>query len=230
MKAIGLLAGMSWESSELYYRALNEGVKKRLGGLHSAKVAMFSFDFQEVLDLVAQHGWEATGDLLATKAQQLQAAGAELLLLCSNTPHKVAAQIEAAVQIPFLHIADATGRRVKERGITKVGLLGTTTTMEDGFYSDRLSGKYGLQVLLPPKEDRDLIHRLVFDELALGIVREQSRQELIRIIHGLNERGAQGVIEGCTELVLSVRQEHTEVPLFDTTAIHVEEALEMAFQ
>jgi len=230
MKTIGLLAGMSWESTELYYRALNEGVKKRLGGFHSARVAMFSFDFQEVLDIVALHGWEGTAGLLATKAQQLQAAGAELLLLCSNTPHKVASQIEQAVQIPFLHIADATGRRVKERGITTVGLLGTITTMEDDFYSGRLSGKYGLQVLVPTKEDRELVHRVVFDELVMGIVREESRQELLRIMDDLQERGAQGVIEGCTELTMSVRQNHTEIPLFDTAAIHVDEALEMAFQ
>jgi len=170
MKTIGLLAGMSWESTELYYRALNEGVKKRLGGFHSARVAMFSFDFQEVLDIVAHHGWEASAGLLAMKAQQLQAAGAELLLLCSNTPHKVASQIEQAVQIPFLHIADATGRRVKERGITTVGLLGTITTMEGDFYSGRLSGKFGLGVLVPTKVDRELVHRAVFDELVMGIV------------------------------------------------------------
>ena len=230
MKTIGLLGGMSWESTELYYRALNEGVKTRLGGLHSASIALFSFDFQEVLDTVAHQGWEATAELLAAKAQHLEAAGAELLLLCSNTPHKVASQIERAIQIPFLHIADATGRRIREGGLTTVGLLGTLTTMEDDFYASRLSAKYRLQVLVPTKHDRDLIHRVIFDELVLGIVHEDSRQELLRIINDLHAQGAQGVIEGCTELVMSVRQEHTEIPLFDTTAIHVEEALEMAFK
>ena len=230
MKTIGLLGGMSWESTELYYRALNEGVKKRLGSLHSARIVMFSFDFQEVLDIVEEQGWSATAELLATKARHLEAAGAELLLLCSNTPHKVASQIASAVHIPFLHIADATGVRVRERGIKTVGLLGTITTMEDDFYSGRLSTKYALKVLTPPKEDRDLVHRVVFDELVLGIVTEDSRGELLRIIGDLQARGAEGIIEGCTELAMSVRQEHTPTPLFDTTALHVDQALGIAFE
>ena len=229
MKTIGLLGGMSWESTELYYRALNEGVKTRLGGLHSARIAMFSFDFEEYLDTVTHRGWEAVAELLAMKAHLLEAAGAELLLICANTPHRVANQIERAIRVPFLHIADSTGRRVQEKGITTVGLLGTIITMEDDFYRGRLREKYGLQVLVPAKRDRELVHRVIMDELVLGIVSEDSRHELTRIINDLHEQGAQGVIEGCTELVMSVRQEHTKIPLFDTTAIHVEEALEIAF-
>ena len=229
MKTIGLLGGMSWESTEHYYRALNEGVKAKLGKFHSAKIIIESYDFQEVLDLVESHGWEATAELLVTSAIKLEAAGAELLLLCSNTPHKVASQIEQAVQIPFLHIADATGHRVRERGFTTVGLLGTITTMEDDFYTSRLGSKYGLRVLVPSKDDRDLTHRIIFDELVMGIVRDDSRQNLLRIMKDLFDQGAQGVIEGCTELVMSLRQEDTEIPLFDTTTIHVEAALEMAF-
>ena len=228
MKTIGLLGGMSWESTEHYYRALNEGVKAKLGKFHSAKIIMESFDFQEVLDLVESRGWDATADLLVMNAKKLEASGAELLLLCSNTPHKVAPQIEQAVQIPFLHIADATGRRVRERGFTTVGLLGTLTTMEDDFYTSRLGSKYGLRVLVPMKDDRDLVHRIIFDELVMGIVRDDSRQELLRIMQGLFDQGAQGVIEGCTELVMSVRKEHIDIPLFDTTTIHVQAALEMA--
>ena len=230
MKTIGLLGGMSWESTELYYRALNEGVKTKLGGLHSAKIAMFSFDFEEYLDTVTYRGWEAVAELLAMKARLLEAAGAELLIICANTPHKVATQVERAIRVPFLHIADSTGRRVQEKGITTVGLLGTIITMEDDFYRDRLSKKFGLQVFVPPKRDRDLVHRVIMDELVLGIVSENSQHELTRIINNLHEQGAQGVIEGCTELVMSVRQEHTEIPLFDTTAIHVEAALDMAFK
>lgn len=230
MKTIGLLGGMSWESTEHYYRSLNEAIKSKLGGFHSAKIVMYSFDFQELLDMLERNEWDAIAERLVLKAQQLEAAGAEILLMCSNTPHKVASQIEGAIKIPFLHIVDATARRVIDAGFSKVGLLGTLTTMEDDFYAGRLSSKFGLQVLVPEKQDRDLVHRVIFDELVLGIVTEDSRRELLHVMEGLHERGAQAIIEGCTELVMSVRQEHTEIPLFDTTAIHVEEALEMALQ
>ncbi len=228
MKTIGLLGGMSWESTMLYYRWINEGVKRKLGGLHSARIAMVSLDFQEIEELQRGNRWEEAGAVLAEAAQQVEAAGADFLLLCTNTMHKVAPQIESALRIPLLHIADATAERIKARGIRTVGLLGTRFTMEEDFYAGRLAEKHGLQVLVPPREDREIVHRVIYEELVLGIVKESSRAEYLRIIHDLHERGAEGVIEGCTEIVMLVQQEHTPIPLFDTTAIHAQKAVELA--
>ena len=229
MKTIGLLGGMSWESTELYYRLINEETKRRLGGLHSAPVAMVSVDFQHIEELQHQGNWTAAGEILAGKARQVQAAGADFLLLCTNTMHKVAAEVEAAVSIPLLHLADATANRVRASGIRTIGLLGTKFTMEQDFYRGRLE-QQGLDVLTPGREDREIVHRVIYEELCLGKVLEGSRKEYLRIIDRLAAAGAQGVIEGCTEIVMLVQQEHTQVPLFDTTAIHALEAVALALQ
>ncbi|MCY4361328.1 MAG: aspartate/glutamate racemase family protein [Gammaproteobacteria bacterium] len=229
MKTIGLLGGMSWESTELYYRWINEETKHRLGGLHSAPVAMVSVDFQHIEELQHQGNWEAAGEFLAEKALQVEAAGAGFLLLCTNTMHKVAPQIEAAISIPLLHLADATAKRIREAGLTTVGLLGTKFTMEQDFYRGRLE-QQGLSVLIPAQGDRDIIHRVIYEELCLGKIVADSRKEYLRIIDQLAAAGAEGVIEGCTEIVMLVQQEHTRIPLFDTTAIHAREAVSLALQ
>jgi len=213
VKTIGLLGGMSWESTELYYRWINEMAKERLGGLHSARIAMVSVDFQEIEKFQHQNKWEEAGQVLAKAAQQVETAGADFLVLCTNTMHKVAPQIESAMRIPLLHIADATAEQIKQAGIDSVGLLGTKFTMEQEFYAGRLQDKHGLRVLIPSREDREIVHRVIYEELVLGIVRDESRGEYLRIIENLHEQGAEGIIEGCTEIVMLVRQEHTTIPL-----------------
>lgn len=227
MKTVGLLGGMSWESTLLYYRWINEGVKARLGKLHSARIALVSVDFQEIEELQHAGDWEQAGVALAEAAQQVQAAGADFLLICTNTMHKVAPQVEAAVSIPLLHLADATAQRIQAAGADTVGLLGTAFTMEQDFYRGRLA-QQGLTVLTPEAEDRAIVHRVIYEELVLGIVREESRTEYLRIIDELAAHGAQGVIEGCTEIGMLVQQAHTRVPLFDTTAIHAQAAVDAA--
>ena len=227
MKTIGLLGGMSWESTELYYRLINEETRRRLGGLHSAPVAMVSVDFQHIEELQHQGNWTAAGEILAGKARQVEAAGADFLLICTNTMHKVAAEIEEAINIPLLHLAYATAYRVRASGIRTIGLLGTKFTMEQDFYRGRLE-QQGLNVLTPDREDREIVHRIIYEELCLGRVLESSRKEYLRIINRLAAAGAQGVIEGCTEIVMLVQQGHTQVPLFDTTAIHAQEAVALA--
>ena len=224
MKTIGLLGGMSWESTELYYRWINEETKKGLGGLHSAPIALISLDFQTVEELQHCGDWEAAGKLLANAARQVEAAGADFLLICTNTMHKVAPQVEAAISIPLLHLADATAKHIRAAGMTTVGLLGTQFTMEQDFYKHRLD-QQGLTVLVPPASDRTIVHRVIYDELCLGKVRDSSREEFLRIIQELHEAGAEGIIEGCTEIVMLVQQSHTDIPLFDTTAIHAREAV-----
>jgi aspartate racemase len=216
---------MSWESTELYYRLINEGVKARLGKLHSARIAMVSVDFQEIEEMQRSGDWDRAGQVLAQAARQVEAAGADFLLICTNTMHKVAPQIQAALSIPILHLADATARRIKAAGLTTVGLLGTNFTMEQEFYKGRLVDNHGLTVLIPPKADREIIHRVIYDELCLGQVKDASRQEYLRIMADLQAQGAQGIIEGCTEIVMLVEQQHTSIPLFDTTSIHAEEAV-----
>ena len=228
MKTIGLLGGMSWESTELYYRWINEQIKTKLGGLHSAKIAMVSVDFQEIEALQHKNEWQKAGQILAKAAQQIEAAGADFLLICTNTMHKVAPQIEQAVDIPILHLADATAKRIKQKGMKKVGLLGTNFTMEQEFYKGRLIKKHGLDVIVPSSEDRQIVHRVIYDELCLGYISDASRNEYLRIIDNMRAQGAEGIIEGCTEIVMLVKQSHTDVPLFDTTAIHAEEAVNLA--
>ncbi len=229
MKTIGLLGGMSWESTELYYRCINEETRRVRGGLHSAPIALVSVDFQAIETLQHRGDWAGAAEILARKARDVEAAGADFLLICTNTMHKVAEAVQAAIGIPLLHLADATARRVREAGLDTVGLLGTRFTMEQDFYRGRLEA-HGIRVLVPPPEDRDLVHRVIYEELCLGEVREDSRAAFLRIVDGLRAAGAQGVIEGCTEIVMLLRQEHTDVPLFDTTAIHAQEAVAEALR
>jgi aspartate racemase len=225
MKTIGLLGGMSWESTKTYYHLINEGVKARLGGMHSAKIAMVSVDFQEIEQRQHQGDWAGTASILIDAARGTEAAGADFLLICTNTMHKVAPQIEQAIGIPLLHIADATAQHVREAGIETVGLLGTRFTMEQAFYKGRMAETYGLRVLVPDKADRDLVDDVIYQELCLGKTEVASRNEYLRIIKMLADRGAGGIILGCTEIGLLVQQEHTDIPLFDTTAIHAEAAV-----
>lgn len=228
MKVIGLIGGMSWGSTIPYYRTINETIKERMGGLHSAKVILYSVDFHEVEQLQHAGDWEAAGALLANAARSLESAGADLLVLCTNTMHKVAPAIEATVSIPLIHIADATAEAIKQGGFESVGLIGTRFTMEQEFYRDRLRIVHGLNVLIPAPDDREVIHRVIYDELCLGNVRHESRQEYRRIIAELIAQGAQAVILGCTEISLLVTQQDSAVPLFDTTGIHARRAAEEA--
>jgi aspartate racemase len=227
MKTVGLIGGMSWESTALYYRLINQGVKQAMGGLHSAKIALYSVDFEEIESLQHAGDWQRAGEILADAGQAVESAGADFLLICTNTMHRVADQVSAAISIPLLHLADATAERIVERGIRSVGLLGTAFTMEQAFYRERLEAK-GLEVIIPGDADRALVHRVIYEELCLGRVEASSRKEYLRIINALVARGAEGVIEGCTEIVMLVDGRHTDVPLFDTTAIHAEAAVCMA--
>ena len=228
MKTIGLLGGMSWESTELYYRRINEGVKAKLGGLHSAKIAMVSVDFQEIEALQHAGNWKRAGELLGQAAQKVEAAGADFLVICTNTMHKVAPQIEQAIHIPILHLADATACHIRKKGMKTVGLLGTNFTMEQDFYKGRLIEKHGLKVITPALEDRQMVHRIIYEELCLGVVKDDSRAAYLRIIDDLTLQGAEGVIEGCTEITMLQLQERTDIPLFDTTTIHAQEAVFLA--
>ena len=226
MRIIGLIGGMSWESTMPYYKLINEAIRARLGGLHSAKLILYSVDFHEIERLQHAQDWAAAGDVLAAAARSLQAAGAEALVLCTNTMHKVSAQIEAAVDIPLLHIADATADELAAAGHTKVGLLGTRFTMEQAFYRDRLRDRHGLDVRVPMPEDRDTVHRIIYDELCVGKILPASRAEYRRIIAELARDGAEAIILGCTEISLLVDQDDSAVPLFDTTRIHAGKAAE----
>lgn len=221
---------MSWESTVPYYRTINETVKEHLGGLHSAKVVLYSVDFAEIEHLQKVGDWDTAGRLLASAAQALERAGAQCVVLCTNTMHKVAPAIEAAVSIPLLHIADATAHAISAAGVAQVGLLGTRFTMEQSFYKDRLSEKHGLQVLVPPTDARDTVHRIIYDELCLGQVREDSRQAYRAVMADLVAQGAQAIILGCTEISLLVGAQDASVPLFDTTAIHARSAALWALQ
>lgn len=230
MKTIGLIGGMSWESTIPYYRQINQSIKERLGGLHSAKVVLYSVDFHEIERLQHAGDWEAAGQLLAAAARALELAGADFLVLCTNTMHKVAPAIEAAVRIPLFHIADPTAEAIKDAGLSTVGLLGTRFTMEQAFYKDRLRERHGLQVLIPNQADREAIHRVIYEELCLGRVVEESRAEYRRIMSDLVDQGAEGIVLGCTEISLLVAQQDSTVPLFDTTTIHARKAAEWAIR
>ncbi|CAJ1783311.1 aspartate/glutamate racemase family protein [Aeromonas veronii] len=228
MKCIGLLGGMSWESTVSYYQALNRGIRAQLGGLHSARVLLNSVDFAGIERLQHAGDWPATARLLAAEARKLQDGGADFLLIGTNTMHKVAPEIEAAIDIPLLHIADATAAKLQADGITRVGLLGTRFTMEQDFYKGRLQERFGLAVLVPDEAGRERVHRIIYDELCLGEIRASSRAEYLAIIAGLAAAGAEAVILGCTEIALLVGDARAAVPLYDTTAIHAEAAVALA--
>ena len=228
MKWIGLIGGMSWESSAEYYRVINELVRTQLGGLHSAQIILASVDFAQIEAYQHRGEWDLAGQALAAVAQRLVAAGADMIVLCTNTMHKVAPTITAHLGVPFVHIADATAQRIVAHGITRIGLLGTRYTMEQDFYVGRLRGQYGLDVLVPDADERADVNRIIYDELCLGVIDTTSRQRYRDIMANLVRRGAQGVILGCTEITLLVDATDTTVPVFDTTRIHAEVAVELA--
>jgi aspartate racemase len=228
MKTIGLLGGMSWESTLGYYRAINEGIRKTYGGFHSAKIVMYSVDFEPIEKLQHEGDWKGTARILSEAAQRIQAAGADFLLICANTMHKVAPEIQSAIQIPLLHIADATAEIIVNEGVKSVGLLGTAFTMEEEFYKGRLINDYGLHVLVPDEDDRQIVHKIIYQELCLGKIESDSKAHYLRIIDGLAAQGAEAVILGCTEIGMLVNQTDTDVRLFDTTAIHAEKAVAYA--
>jgi aspartate racemase len=228
MKTIGLLGGMSWESTLGYYKAINEGIRQKLGGLHSAQIAMVSVDFEPIEQLQHAGDWAGTASILCKAAQSVEAAGADFLLICTNTMHKVAPEIQAAIKIPLLHIADATAEVLVIKGVQKVGLLGTAFTMEQEFYKGRLKNNYGLEVLVPSARDRQIVHKVIYQELCLGKIEADSKTQYLRIIDALAAGGAQAVILGCTEIGMLVKQEDTNVTLLDTTALHAQAAVRYA--
>lgn len=228
MKTIGLIGGMSWESSLEYYRIINQAVHAKLGGFHSAKSLMVSVDFAEIETLQQQGRWSDSAQVLAGAAMSLEKGGADFVVLCTNTMHKVAGEIEASLNIPFLHIADATAQQIKEAGFHKVGLLGTRFTMKEDFYKSRLSQRYGLEVMVPNDSEQEIVHRVIYDELVRGEIRQASKVQYIEIIERLIQYGAEAVILGCTEIGLLIRNGDCQVPLFDTTRIHAEAAVEYA--
>jgi len=230
MKIIGLLGGMSWESTLEYYRIINQEVKARRGGLHSARCLLYSVDFAEIEALQHLGQWSQAGALLAEAARRLELGGAEFVVLCTNTMHKVADDIQAGIGIPLLNIADATAEKIKADGISRVGLLGTRFTMEQDFYRGRLEQRHGLNVVVPEPEARDIVHRVIYDELCRGVIRDSSRAVYRGIIAELVKKGAQGIIAGCTEIELLVRDEDSIVPLFPTTRIHAVAAVDRALQ
>jgi len=228
MKTIGLIGGMSWESSLEYYRIVNQTTKAKLGGLHSAKCVLYSVDFAEIEILQHQGRWQESAHVLIEAAGSLEKCGADFIVLCTNTMHKVADDIQAHINIPFLHIADATAKQINRSGINKVGLLGTRFTMEEDFYKNRLTQKYGLEVIIPNANAREIVHRVIFDELVVGEIRQDSRKKYQDIIQHLIDGGAEGIILGCTEIGLLVRDGDCREPLFDTTRIHAVAAVEYA--
>ncbi|WP_209499032.1 aspartate/glutamate racemase family protein [Streptomyces sp. PvR006] len=227
MKTIGLIGGMSWESTAEYYRLLNEFTRDRLGGLHSARCVLYSVDFAEIEQLQVQNRWTEAGEILAAAAQALEAAGAEMILICTNTMHKVADQVGAAVSVPLLHLADATAEAVRASGLRRVGLLGTAFTMEQDFYRGRLEAG-GLDVQVPDADGRALVHQVIYDELCLGIVREESRAAYQKVITDLVAAGAEGIILGCTEIELLIGAEDSPVPVFPTARLHAKAAVDAA--
>ena len=228
MKTIGLLGGMSWESTLEYYKMINEGIRRRLGGLHSARIAMVSIDFEPIEKLQHQGNWDKMAEMLSNDAKNIEKAGADFLLICTNTMHKIAQDIENSIKIPHLHIADATAEELIKEGIKTVGLLGTAFTMQEEFYKGRLEKKHGLTVVTPDKQDREIIHKIIYNELCLGKIKEDSKKEYLRIINELEKNGASGVILGCTEIGLLIKQNDTDIKLFDTTKIHAKKAVELA--
>ena len=228
MKVIGLIGGMSWESTAEYYRIINETVKERLGGHHSAKILLYSVNFSELVKLQRDGRWEEATEFMCEAARRVELGGADCILICTNTMHKMAAEVQRAVVIPLLHIADATAMEIKKKGIGRVALLGTKYTMEEEFYKGRLRVKYGFEVLIPPEEDRSIINQIIYDELCLGKIEDESKKHFVRIINNLKERGGEGVILGCTEISLLIKDKDSPLELFDTTRIHARAAVDFA--
>lgn len=228
MKTIGLIGGMSWESSLLYYQIVNQRVNEKLGGHHSAKSLMYSVDFDEVKSLQYQGKWDEATKLMMDAAQKLESGGADFIVICTNTMHKMAKEVEEAVTIPLLHIADATAKEMVKDGRKKVALLGTAFTMEQDFYKGRLRDKFGLEVIVPGEADRRVIHDIIYQELCLGIIHDESRQSYLSIIQELGRQGAEAIILGCTEITLLISQDDCDVPLYDTTRLHAESAVDFA--
>ena len=226
MKTIGLIGGMSWESTQSYYQLLNQGVNNKLGGLHSAKIVLVSLDFAHIAALQKQQDWPQMAEILVKAAKQVEAAGADYLLICTNTMHKLAEQVQAAVAIPLLHIADAVGENLIQHNFKKVALLGTQFTMEQDFYKQRLADKFAIDVLIPDAQGRETVHRVIYDELCKGIISPESKTEYLTIIDDLTQQGAEAIILGCTEIALLVQQSDTSIPLLDSTALHCAMALE----
>jgi aspartate racemase len=230
LKTIGLIGGMSWESSQLYYRLINQAVNQRLGGLHSAKLIMYSVDFAPIENLQHSGDWEAAAAIMIDAARRLEAGGADFLLIATNTMHNVAEAVTAAVEIPLLHIADATGEVLRQGGVGRIGLLGTAFTMELDFYRGRLEQIYGIDVVVPELHDRQMVHDIIYQELCQGVVEPESREVYLAIIDRMREQGIEGVILGCTEICMLLQQQHTDIKLYDTTAIHAQQAVELALQ
>ncbi|HCO93391.1 MAG TPA: aspartate racemase [Phycisphaerales bacterium] len=220
MKTIGLIGGMSWESSLEYYRIINQVIREKLGGYHSARILMYSFDFSEIAELPDKGGWGETAALIIVAARKLEKAGADVLLICTNTMHKVAEEVQDNVGIPLLHIADTAAEQIKARGLKKTGLLGTIFTMEDDFYKERLAEKHGLETIVPDEQERQIINNVIYNELCCGQIRKSSKKEFRKIMQNLAVKGAEGIILGCTEICLLVNQQDVEIPVFDTTTIH----------
>ena len=230
MKVIGLVGGMSWESSLEYYRIINEEVKRRLGGLHSARILMYSVDFHEIEEQQSRNRWEEAAGILEDAAERLARGGADFLLICTNTMHKVAPEVQRSVEIPLLHIADATAEAAQEIGISVAGLLGTKFTMEQDFLKGRLSQKHGLTVIVPDEASRKIVHDVIYNELCLGTISDKSKYAVLQVIDELSAAGAEGVILGCTELPLLIKQEDTSMPVLDTTALHAMKAVDLALR
>lgn len=230
MQNIGLIGGMSWESTAHYYRLINEAVRERLGTPHSAKIILSSVDFGEIAKLQHDGEWPQLGKIMAAEAKRLERAGADMIILCTNTMHLLTPDIEGATSIPFLHIADATATQIKADGIDKIGLLGTAFTMEQDFYKGRLKDQHGIDVIIPDDQDRAIIHKIIYDEFVNGIIRDESRERYRAIMAKLADQGAEGIILGCTEVMLLVGQDDSNVPLYDTTAIHALTAVEWALR
>lgn len=228
VKTIGMIGGMSWESSSLYYQIINQTARERLGGLHSADSLMYSFDFHEIEALQHAGQWDEATRRMVGAAQRLERGGADFIIICTNTMHKMFADVQAAVNIPLLHIADPTAEAIKARGFTRVGLLATAYTMEQDFYKGRLTDKHGLDVIVPDKSERQQVHEIIYNELCVGVIKPESKAAYLRIIDGLAARGAQAIILGCTEITLLVKQEDTSIPLFDTTYLHAVAAVDYA--
>ena len=223
LKTIGLIGGMSWESTVTYYKIINETIKKKLGGLHSAKCILYSVDFQEIEECQANGNWEKSGEILGEAANNLEKAGADFIVICTNTMHKVVNQIKEKISIPILHIAEMTAEKILEKGLKNIALLGTKYTMEQDFYKSKLIEK-GINVIIPDKNDIEIINEVIYDELCLGTINSDSKKKFLEIVDKLRNKGAEGIILGCTEIGLLIKNEDTDVPLFDTAIIHAEQA------